>query len=56
MSLQRLLKGLQAEVKASLEELTAITTYDENLERQYKEGKFYPAGVYRPEEGTQLCM
>jgi hypothetical protein len=33
-----MLKGLQAEVIAALEELTAITTYDDNLEHQYREG------------------
>ena len=38
VSLQRLLKGLQTEVIAALEELTVITTYDDNLECQYKEG------------------
>lgn len=39
VSLQTLLKSIQAQVRASLEELTAITTYDANLERQYKEGE-----------------
>lgn len=38
-SLQTLLKTIQVQVMASLEELTAITTYDDNLEHQYKEGK-----------------
>lgn len=38
VSLQKLLKKLQVEIMASLEELTVITTHDDNLERQYKEG------------------
>lgn len=38
MSLQKLLKMMQTEVKTALEELTCITTHDDNLERQYKEG------------------
>ncbi len=37
-SLSALLISVRREVMAALEELRAITTHDDNLERQYKEG------------------
>ncbi len=38
-SLGVLLKNVRAEVRAALEELTIITTHDDNLEKQYKESE-----------------
>ncbi len=39
-SLGVLLKNVRAEVRAALEELTIITTHDDNLEKQYKESEW----------------
>ena len=39
-SLHSLLKCFHRELTVALQELTAITTYDDNLEKQYKEGEF----------------
>ena len=39
-SLGILLKNVRVEVRAALEELTVITTHDDNLEKQYKESEW----------------
>ena len=36
-----LLRTVRMEVLAALEELRIITTHDDNLEKQYKESKFF---------------
>lgn len=40
--MQKRLQYMQVGVMSALEEVTTITTYDDNLEHQYREGKPHP--------------